>query len=301
MKVVPRFFVLIILIALSISTLCYSASDDIGINELIMEEITDNVDNPYLKIPINLGFFTFNLKVTKHAILIFLAAIVTIVSVKYLEHKLKRPFNKPTILQGILEVLVDYMSRDVLEPTLGEKAKKYLPFCLTIFLFVLFSNLIGIIPLLIKIKAQDSNHFYYLSGSVGANLGFTLAVSIIVFFVYNIAGMRKKGIIKYWLKLAPSNLPIILVPFLWLIEFITLLNRALALSIRLFANMAGGHIMIIVIPYLIIMSQTLVISPFILLFLCFIYILEIFVAVLQAYVFALLSSVYIGLAVNEDH
>ena len=122
-----------------------------------------------------------------------------------------------------------------------------------------------------------------------------------MFIVYIFAGIRKKGIIRYWTSLVPKGLPIPLIPIIWVLEFITLFNRAFALAIRLFANITGGHIMMIVIPYLIIMSGTLLVSPFAVLFLAFIYVLEMFVAVLQAYIFSLLSAVYIGIAISDEH
>ena len=185
---------------------------------------------------------------------------------KYLAHKLKRPFNKPTYLQNLLEIIIDYMNKDVIGAALGEEGKKYVPFCLTVFLFVLFSNLLGLLPALIKLPTEDG-HYAYLAGGLGANIGFTGAVALLVFIVYIFAGIRKKGIIKYWVKLVPKGLPIPLIPIIWVLEFITLFNRAFALTIRLFANITGGHIMMIVIPYLIIMSGSLLVSPFAVLFL----------------------------------
>jgi len=299
MKNVTQILLITILIVFMTNNSLFPASEDKTINEVIMHELTDNVDNPFFIFPIKLGSFTFDFNITKHVILVTLAALLTIISMKYLAHKLSTPFKRPTFLQGILELLIDYMSKDVLESTLGEDGKKYLPFCLTLFLFVLFANFIGLIPPLIHIRGVTGD-YVYLAGSVGGNLGFTLAVSTVVFIVYNLAGIRKKGFIKYWATLAPSGIPIVLVPFLWFLEFITLINRALALTIRLFANMTGGHIMLIVIPYIIIVSQTLIVSPFAVLFLGFIYVLEIFVAILQAYVFSLLSAVYIGLATGDE-
>ncbi|WPC37208.1 F0F1 ATP synthase subunit A [Brachyspira hyodysenteriae] len=271
------------------------------INDYIMEEITDNTSHPFYTIPIKFGkYIDFDFKITKHIILVTLAGILSVCSMKYLAHKLKRPLNRPTYLQSILEGLIDYMNKDVIGATLGEEGKKYVPFCLTIFLFVLFSNILGLIPASIKVPTQDGHHAY-IAGGLGANIGFTAAIAVIVFIVYVVAGIRKKGIIKYWASLVPKGLPIPLIPIIWVLEFITLFNRAFALAIRLFANITGGHIMMIVIPYLIVMSGTLLVSPFAVLFLGFIYVLEMFVAVLQAYIFSLLSAVYIGIAISDEH
>ena len=272
-----------------------------NINDYIMEEIADNTEHPYGTIPIKLGnYLNFDFHITKHIILMTLAAILCIVSMKYLAYKLKRPFNRPSFLQNIFEIIIDYMNRDVISPTLGEDGKRYTPFCLTVFLFVLFANLLGIIPPLLKFKTEDG-HYAYLAGAVGANISFTGAIAILVFICYIFAGIRKNVIIKYWASLVPEGLHFILVPMIWFLEFITLFNRAFALAIRLLANMMGGHIMLIVIPYLIIMSGTILVSPFAILFLAFIYVLEMFVSVLQAYIFSLLSAIYIGIAINDEH
>ena len=185
-----------------------------NINDYIMEEIADNTEHPYGTIPIKLGnYLNFDFHITKHIILMTLAAILCIVSMKYLAYKLKRPFNRPSFLQNIFEIIIDYMNRDVISPTLGEDGKRYTPFCLTVFLFVLFANLLGIIPPLLKFKTEDG-HYAYLAGAVGANISFTGAIAILVFICYIFAGIRKKGIIKYWASLVPEGLPFILVPMI---------------------------------------------------------------------------------------
>ncbi|WP_366030657.1 F0F1 ATP synthase subunit A [uncultured Brachyspira sp.] len=296
---IRKCFVLVLIVFVLFSNnVIYGAE---SINDFIMEEITDNTAHPFYTIPIKLGsYIDFDFKITKHVILIALAGILSVASMKYLAHKLKRPFNRPTYLQSILETLIDYMNKDVVGAALGEEGKKYVPFCLTMFLFVLFSNILGLIPALISLPTQDGHHAY-LAGGIGANIGFTGAIAIIVFVVYMFAGIKKKGVIKFWINLVPKGLPIPLIPIIWVLEFITFFNRAFALAIRLFANITGGHIMMMVIPYLIILSGTLFVSPFAILFLSFIYVLEMFVAVLQAYIFSLLSAVYIGIAISDEH
>ncbi len=298
---------LISFIKILIITICLSIGHNNNllatenINEYILEEITDNTANPYFSIPIRFGHTEFDFLITKHLILVTIAGILSIISMKYLAHKLKRPFKRPTYIQNFLEVIINYMNKNIFSPTLGEEGKKYIPFCLTLFLFILFANILGIIPPLIKLPTENKHHFAYLAGGIGANIGFTGAISFIVLITYIAAGIKKKGFFKYWASLVPPHLPIVLVPIIWFLEFITVFNRAFALTIRLFANIAGGHIMMIVIPYLIILFGTLLISPIAIGFLSFIYILEIFVAVLQAYIFSLLSAVYISIAISDEH
>ena len=164
-----------------------------NINDYIMEEITDNTAHPFYTIPIKfVKYIDFDFKITKHIILVTLAGILSVCSMKYLAHKLKRPLNRPTYLQSILEGLIDYMNKDVIGATLGEEGKKYVPFCLTVFLFVLFSNILGLIPASIKFPTEDGNHSY-LAGGLGANIGFTAAIAVVVFIVYIFAGIRKNG------------------------------------------------------------------------------------------------------------
>ncbi len=290
-------FILIVVFFIPSSTLIFASEDSVG--DVIMHEVTDNTSDPFFSFPINIGNFSYTFKITKHFIILTIVAILCCLTILYLAHKLKTPFKRPTFFQNILEVIIEYLDKHVLGVTLGKNGREYLPFCLTMFFFILIANFLGLIPATMKFATQGGGHSY-IAGAITANLSVTGALAVLSFFAYNIAGMRKKGIVKYWISLVPHGVPIFVAPIIWIIEFIGLFTRAFSLAIRLFANMTGGHIMIIVIPFLIIIFGTVLVSPFAIAFLIFIYLLEIFVSVVQAYVFSFLTAVFISLAI-EDH
>ena len=199
---------------------------------------------------------------------------------------------------GVIEFFVDFTRNDIGFGVLGAEAKKHVPFFLTLFIFILVSNLVGIIP-----------------GSKAATgtMGTTVALTIISFVYFTYYGIKHHGLGSYILSFAPHGVkPAPLAWFVWLLEFISMFLRLLTLSVRLFANVFAGHILLGVLAIL----TTLFITPLIagitggtalmglagvgwVILLTVLYAMEIFVAVVQAYVFTLLSSVYVMLATTE--
>ncbi len=299
-----KLFIITMILFLMPSSILFSAIDESeeehhDVSYVIMHEILDNTDYPFFSFPINIGSFSYRVKITKHMIILTLVGVLCVITIMYLAKKLKTPFKRPTFFQNILEAIVEYLDKNVLGPTLGEKGRAYLPLCLTLFFFILIANLVGLIPASAKLPTEDGKASF-IAGAITANLSVTAALAGISFFAYIYAGMKEKGIIKYWLSLVPHGVPIVIAPIIWVIEFIGLFSRAFSLAIRLFANMTGGHIMVIVIPFLIIIFGTILVSPLSVAFLIFIYLLEMFVSVIQAYVFSFLTAVFISLSL-EDH
>lgn len=199
---------------------------------------------------------------------------------------------------GIVEFFVDFTQNNIGVGVLGNSAKKHVPLLLTFFIFVLTANLIGIIP---GAKAA--------TGTIGA----TLPLALISFIYFNFWGIKAKGGWHYLKSFAPSGLrPLPLAWFIWLLEFFSMILRLLTLSVRLFANMLAGHLLLGMLSILIFLFiQPIItaitalnigftaISLLWLLLLVVMYALEVFVAVIQAYIFTLLSSVYVFLAIEE--
>jgi F-type H+-transporting ATPase subunit a len=199
---------------------------------------------------------------------------------------------------GTIDWLVNFAQNDIGYGVLGNEAKQHIPFLLTLFFFILFSNLVGLIP---GSKAA--------TGTMGTTI--TLAVISFVYFTYH--GVKKQGGLHYLKSFAPKGLkPAPLAAFIWFLELVSNVLRLLTLSVRLFANMFAGHLLLGVLAIL----TTLFIEPIMagislesglfglagimwLLLLTVLYALEVFVACVQAYVFALLSSVYVSLATSE--
>jgi F-type H+-transporting ATPase subunit a len=199
---------------------------------------------------------------------------------------------------GVFEFFVDFTKEQIGYGVIGPTAKKHLPFLLTIFIFILVSNLFGIIP-----------------GSKAATgtMGTTVALTIISFTYFTFYGIKHHGLGRYLLSFVPHGVkPVPLAWFVGLLEFVSMMLRLLTLSVRLFANMFAGHILLGTLAIL----TTLFVTPLIqefsaaalggggialvwLLVLTILYALELFVAVIQAFVFTLLSSVYVMLATTE--
>ena len=198
---------------------------------------------------------------------------------------------------GVVEFFVDFTSNDIGYGVLGASAKKHIPFLLTLFIFILTANLAGILP---------GAH------SAAGVMSTTVALALISFVYFTFHGIKHHGIGGYILSFAPPGLPGPLAAFIWLLEFFSMILRLLTLSVRLFANVFAGHILLGVLAIL----TTLFITPIIsaltletagfavvgviwLVLLTVLYALEIFISVVQAYVFTLLTSVYVMLSTTE--
>ena len=189
----------------------------------------------------------------------------------------------PTRLQSVAESLYDLVF-GMTEEVLGPQGRAYFPFIFTLFAFILAANLLGLIP---------------GAFTVTSHIIVTLALALMVFIGATVVGFIKHG--TGYLKLfVPAGVPPALLPFVVPIEIISYFIRPFSLSIRLFANMMAGHMMLKVIAGFVIMLGVLA-GWLPLLALVAIYALELLVAVLQAYVFALLTCLYLNDALHVDH
>lgn len=157
---------------------------------------------------------------------------------------------------------------------------------LTLFFFMLALNLIGLIP-----------GFPAATG----NINFTASMALLIFVIFNVAGITHNGPVHYFTNLVPKGLPIAVLPLIAVIEFLGLFTKTFALAIRLFANMTAGHVLIMSLLGLIIVFKTIFASIAFVPFTLFIYMIEVLVAFLQAYVFTLLASLFIGSAIHQEH
>ncbi len=228
-----------------------------------------------------LSIGSFQLPVTKHSIMLVTAAILLIV----LLIPLKRTGSKvPHGFANFLEVIIIFLRDEVVYPALGrEDGRKYLPYFLTVFFFILFSNLLGMVP--------------YGSTPTG-NISVTGSLAGISLLIMIGSGIVRHGPFKYMASFVPSGVPLFVVPILFPIEIAGVLVKHFALCIRLFANMLAGHAVITVFLGLI---SSYFIAPVAILGAVGISLLELFVAFLQAYIFTILSSLFIGMALHPEH
>jgi len=227
----------------------------------------------------------------------------------------------PTGFMTVLEIIVEFVRDSIVEPNVGRKwTKTWTPTVLTIGLFILTSNLIGIIPIfdvlglanhVIK-PSEESFLAQVVHGGTTAtgNFNVTGALATIAFFLIIIAGTRAHGFVKHWKNLIPGGVPVFVYPILIPIEIMGMFVRPFALMARLAANMTGGHIAILaIISFVFIFAQqfsaTVGVAVGALLSVPLavgVMALEAIVVVpVQAYVFTLLTAVFIGMAIHAHH
>jgi len=244
--------------------------------------------------PIHIGNFTLDLSPTKHVVMLWIAAALVLITLLTAARAHKRQTAKGGASKGFangIEALVLYIRQEVVLPNVGHHGEKYAPFILTLFFFILFANLLGLIP--------------YGSTATG-NISVTAVLAIVTFITVEAAGMKTLGTgyiktIVYWPSDQPFVMKALLTPIMTPIELAGKFLKPIALAIRLFANMTAGHIVVLALIGLIFTFGSYAIAPVPLLMALAIMVLEVFIAFLQAYVFALLASVYIGLIREGAH
>lgn len=186
-----------------------------------------------------------------------------------------------------IEATVLFVRDEMVIPFVGEKhAKAWLPFALTLFFFILSMNLVGLIP--------------YLHSATG-NISVTAALALVVFLLINVSGMWHNGVMHYLKGLAPSGLPAPMLLFIYPIELVSLISKSVTLAIRLFANMAAGHFLVFSLLGLMALMKSFVWGSFSVPLAVVMYGFDVFVAFLQAYIFTLLSMLFIGSAIQQEH
>jgi len=187
---------------------------------------------------------------------------------------------------NVFEVFIVYIRDEIVRPNLGHAGDKYLPYFLTLFFFILFCNLLGMVP---------------FGATATGNIAVTAGMALTTFLMINISGVVELGFGHYLHTFIPPGLPFWLVPLMFVIEVLGLFTKSFALCIRLFANMIAGHIVILAFMGLIFIFHSILIAPISVAAAVGLGLLELFVAFLQAYVFTLLTAVFVGGAVNPQH
>lgn len=234
-----------------------------------------------------------DISITKNVAALFISALVVVLCVMsiYRWYK-KNPLKAPRKGTAFLELIVEFVYSSVVRPTLGKNAKKFGPYLLTVFFLILIMNLLG----LIVIFPGGAN----LTG----NIAVTLVLAMFTFFITNVFGTK-----HYWKEVFWPDVPLWLkfpLPIMPMIELFGLFTKPAALTIRLFANMMGGHIIVLVLTLLIFifgafgaaaMGVTTVVSVA---FSLFMLLLDTLVSFIQAFVFTMLSALFISMA-QEGH
>jgi F-type H+-transporting ATPase subunit a len=234
------------------------------------------------------GRAILDISITKNVASMLLSVLILFLLLRATSAGYKKNKYAPKKIQAFLEPLILFVRDDIIKANIGPTYKKYSFFLLTVFFFIFINNLMGLLP---------------GSANVTGNISVTLVLSVFVFIITTISANK-----NYWKHIFNPPTPLVLMPIMVPIEIFGVFTKPFALMIRLFANITAGHITILSLISLIFIAQSGAgngaawgVAPLSVLFVLFIYLIELLVAFLQAYIFTLLSAVFIGLAVKEDH
>ena len=257
-------------------------------------------------VEINLG--GIDLSINKAVLYLVLASGLTIFTMLWIARRMQ---DKPNRVQTAVEVAYDLTKNNITGTNLsGQYAVRWFPFIATLFFFIWFSNMIGYLPL-----PTNTEHTVNIFGlelpafalyAATANLSIPLVLTIVVWIAYNVEGIREKGFIKYfrsWLPPGLEDMNPIGKGLIFVIEVLSHLVRLISLSVRLFANILAGHLLILFMGgglAVLLGLAALGVATFPLVFFFFIFEV-VLVATLQAFIFSTLTAIYIGGATAETH
>lgn len=235
----------------------------------------------------------YDFSITKNVAVMLFSIILMMLMFFSIAKAYKRTVGKaPKGFQSFMEPIIVFVRNDIAEVNLGHKAKRFLPFLLTVFFFIWINNLLGLIP--------------FIGGpNVTGNIAVTLVLASITFLITNLNGNK-----HYWAHIfAPPGVPIFVLPILWVVEVLGLFTKPFALAVRLFANITAGHMIILALTGIIFtmseggtnLGAGFGMSVVSILFSIFMFCLELLVAAIQAFIFTTLSAVFISQAVEDHH
>lgn len=283
-------FVLPLALALTVPSLAFA-------KEPKVDPTKEFLLHPYIKIK---PFPWLDLSITKAVIYLIAGGIIaTVVPILIIRGGLRR---KPGRAQAVIEIVYDFCETSIGRASLPEKVfKTWFPYIATLFVFIWVSNLISYIPL-----PFDTEHKWHgIPGftlyAATANISVTLALTLVTFFASHYVGIKYQGFVpyfKHWVPPAPKAVR----PAIAVLEVLSQFLRLISLSVRLFANMLAGHLLVLMSAALVIIIGHWYIGFITTPVGIFFYLFELLlVANLQAFIFAMLSGIYIGFAVEPPH
>jgi F-type H+-transporting ATPase subunit a len=243
--------------------------------------------------PIHIGSVAIDLSPTKHVVFMLLAAVIVslvLIAAGNASKKQHQTTGHSKGFAGAIEAMALYLRNEVVLPNVGHHGEGFVPFALTIFFFILVCNLLGMLP---------------WGATATGNISVTATLAVITAVVVEISGIRANGLgylntIFYWNKDLPIVMRVLMFFVMTPVEIVGKISKPFALTIRLFANMTAGHIVLLAIIGLIFSFKSWAVTPVPVLMATAISMLELFVAFLQAFIFTLLASVFIG-QIREAH
>ena len=245
--------------------------------DFILEQVQDHV---IVELP---PIFGIDMSITIHVLMMWIACVVLIALFTLARRQIglvSRGFG------NAIESVIIFLKGDIIEPYLGAEASRFTPYLLTAFFFVLTCNLLGLLP---------------GAATATSNLAVTGTLAVMTFFIGQTAGIMKKGPIGYLKSFLPPGVPKFVAPMVFFIEFIGVFTKHFALAIRLFANMMADHLIVLTFLGLIIIFKSYFVALLAVPGAVAVELLALLIALIQAYIFTMLSAVFIGIALAEDH
>ncbi len=246
---------------------------------------------------IDLKLGPIDMSINKAVLYVFIASILTILTMAYIARRMQA---KPNRVQTAMEVAYGLMRDNITRGNMDARmSARWFGFISTLFLFIWFSNMIGYVPL--PTSEETVNVFglhlpAFALYAATANLSVPLVLTLVVWFSYHVEGIRAKGFVAYFRGWLPSGTPKAIKPLVFTIEVISQFVRIISLSVRLFANILAGHLLILfmaggLVVLLGLAALGALTGPIAVLFFLFEVVL---IATLQAFIFATLASIYLG-------
>jgi len=231
-------------------------------------------------------FGIFDMRITKWVLMLWIAAFLCILIFVPLARIIKKnKYGSKSRWVNMWEFIISFINNEIVEPNFhGETRRKMVPYFLTLFFFIIFANYLGMVP-----------GFSAAMGNLAVAGG--LALCTLIFVI--VTGFVKQGPSWIITGIMPRGIPLPLFPLLWIIELMGILIRPFSLTVRLFANMTAGHIVIIAFLFLIIVFQSYWVAIGSIAGVFMINALELLVSLIQAYIFTSLSAMYIGEAMRS--
>lgn len=251
---------------------------------MILEHILDSHSldfHPFGEIPLpQIHLFGMDISITKHVVMMWVASLLVLGVAVFAAriHSLS-----PGRLGHLIEMAVLFVRDELALANIGPQGARYVPYLLSTFLFILFCNLLGLVP---------------FGSTATANISVTASLAIMAFFMMQLAGIREYGLVGHFKHLVPAGVPVWMFPIMIPVEILGMVSKPFALCIRLFANMMGGHVVILSLLGLIFIMEAWFVVPISVGFSLFIYMLELLVAFIQAYIFTMLTSLFIGMSIH---
>ena len=225
----------------------------------------------------------YDFSITKNVASLLINAVILVLVFLAVARGYKKNAGKgPSGIQSFFEPIIVYIRDEIVKPNIGKGYEKYLPYLLTLFFFIWFSNLIGLMP---------------GSANLTGNIAVTLSLALFTFIIVNFSGNKNYWKHVFWTPGVPLPLRIIILP----VEIIGVFTKPISLMIRLFVAISAGHIVLLSLIGLAFIFSSFVVGFGSTIILLFINLIEILVATIQAYVFTMFTSLYIGMATEEHH